>query len=93
MMQRNWLGSTIIVTCDSEGCGLCWIYDAHAATFRAARDAATRAGWECIRTPSTRRDTCRDCRDRRMEQATAPPAARLLPAPLSEKMTGQAATR
>jgi len=63
MMKRNALGTTIVVSCDAKGCGLCWVYDsALGATFKAARAAASRAGWSIIRTPSDSRDLCRYCR-------------------------------
>ena len=64
MMKRNRLGSTVIVFCDNADCGACWSYDAYCATFRAARRAAVATGWECIRTPEIRRDTCRWCAER-----------------------------
>ena len=62
MMQRNALGTTIVVSCDGERCGLCWVYDsALGATFKEARASAARVGWTIIRTPSDRRDLCRYC--------------------------------
>jgi hypothetical protein len=69
MMRANWLGTTIVVTCDS-GCGLCWVYDSHVATFKAAATAAARVGWTFTRTPAGRRDLCRNC-----STPTAAPAA------------------
>ena len=65
MMKRSPLGSTVIVFCDTDGCTVCWTYDAYCASFSAARRAAIQAGWECVRTAEGRRDTCRWCLDER----------------------------
>lgn len=70
MMKRNRFGCTVIVTCDTPDCGLCWIYDARPATFKDARSAAMRAGWDCVRNAEARRDTCRYCRQRNAPGAT-----------------------
>lgn len=64
MMKRNWLGCTVVVTCDTPGCGICWTYDARPATFKDARSAAMRAGWNCVRNAEARLDTCRYCHER-----------------------------
>lgn len=72
MMQRNWLTTSIVVSCDGEGCGLCWVYDApRGATFKAAARAAARAGWTIVRSPGERRDLCRYCSVSRLEQHAA----------------------
>lgn len=70
MMKRNSICTTIIVTCDA-GCGLCWVFDANPATFSAARAAAQRVGWKCVRAEGERRDTCRYCQEK---GAVKPPA-------------------
>lgn len=74
MMKRNWLGCTVIVTCDTSGCGICWTYDRRPAAFKDARAAAMRAGWDCVRSEQARRDTCRYCQER-STSATATEAA------------------
>ncbi len=72
MMKRNAIGTMIVVSCDAEGCGLCWVYDsALGATFKAARTAAARAGWTIIRTPSDHRDLCRYCTPAAVEPVAA----------------------
>lgn len=80
MMKRNWLGCTVIVACDTVGCGLCWTFDAHPATFAAARATATRAGWDCVRTAEERRDTCRYCQEKIAAASPAEAATRDLAA-------------
>lgn len=70
MMERNRLGSTVIVRCDTIGCGTCWVYDAPVATFAKARERAAANGWECISDGDVRSDTCRWC----VAKRTAAPA-------------------
>lgn len=81
MMQRNLLGTTIVVTCDAEGCGLCWVYDSfRGATFTGAAKAAARAGWTIIRNSDQRLDLCRSCSSAAWDrcapgtQSTPPPS-------------------
>lgn len=84
MMQRNFLGTTIVVTCDAEGCGLCWVYDAfRGATFAGAAKAAAKAGWTILRDPSQRLDLCRPCSSRAAGPSTTTPAASPVPRPSS----------
>lgn len=71
-MRRNATATTIIVTCDTPGCGTCWLHDGRPATYPEARTAATeRARWKFTRTDTESSDTCRYCVERAAGAAAA----------------------